>query len=44
MKDFNISKIEITDEDIKWIQEIMPEIEFDDDRINYISNSSPESV
>lgn len=38
MKDFNISKIEITDEDIKWIQEIMPEIEFDDDRIKALKS------
>lgn len=38
MKDFNISKIEITDKDIKWIQEIMPEIEFDDDRIKALKS------
>lgn len=38
MKNFNISKIEITNEDINWIQKIMPEIEFDDDRINVLKS------
>ena len=36
--------IVITDEDIEWIKTIMPDIEFDDCRINILKNMSGTDV